>query len=226
MKHTLGAVLLAVSAAAAGAAEPGGAAAYAAMGIKPGDVLNSTVVTTSVLPGGDKQVVALVSYLTGKKDEANAVNVRLEVFRRDGEKLVPAYSRDFGKENGGLVGRGELELVDLDGNEVKELFLSYDDFRDKLITQRKGEVLTADRGSFRIVWSGEVEYDATRAAREVPQGRRDRFARTLDPAASLKTKGQSIVFQKKTTAVAGERLAEPQKARESFPWTPEPPAQH
>jgi hypothetical protein len=226
MRAGLRALCLAAGVAAAPAAEPGGTSAYEAMGIKTADVLSGTVLNASVFPGGEKQVIALVTYLTGKKDEANAVNVRLEVFRRDGEKLLTAYARDFGKLNQGLVGRGELELVDLDGDSVKDIFVTYDDFRDKLITQRKGEVLTAERGSFRIVWSGEVEYDATRAARDVPQGRRDHYVRTLDPGASLKTRGQSVVFQKKTTAVAGERLPEAKETREWFPWTPGAPAQN
>jgi len=205
------------------AVEPVAPSAYAAMKIPAGEVLNGTVLSATVL-GGDRQVVALVTYLTGNKDEVNAVNVRLEVFRREGASLVSVYARDYGSENGGLVGRGELELVDLDGDDVKDIFVEYDDFHDKLITLRRGEILTQGRGTFRTVWTGAIEYDATKAAREIPAARRDRFSRRLDVPASLKTRGLNVVFGKTTTAVAGERLTEPKMTREAFPWKPEEPA--
>ena len=68
---------------------------YQAMGIAPTKVMNGSVLTAKVLPGTDKQVVALVTFLTGRHDEAGAVGVRLEVFRKDGERLETAYARDY-----------------------------------------------------------------------------------------------------------------------------------
>ena len=73
----------------------------AALGILSKDVLSGSVLTARVLPGDSKQIVAVTTYFTGKRGDADAVNVRLDVFRREGERLAPVYSRDFGEENGG-----------------------------------------------------------------------------------------------------------------------------
>lgn len=190
---------------------------YRTMGIKAGDVMSGSVLTALILPGKDKQVVALVTYLTGKKDEANAVDVRLEVFRRQGDKLESLYSRDYGKENGGYVGRGDIQIVDLDGDGLSELFVTYDLAKDRLIQDRKGEVIVRD-GAFRVSWVDSVQYDATRAARDLPADRRDRFVRELDVPGTIRTKGVSLLFDKKMIAVAGERLAEPKVSKEAVPF--------
>jgi len=92
-------------------AEPISKDVYKLMHLDTKDVLTGPILTSRVLPGmaGDpKQVVALVTYMTGKHEEANAVNVRLEVMRKEGEGgLASLYARDFGKENGGFVGHGD-----------------------------------------------------------------------------------------------------------------------
>ena len=75
--------------------------AYRALGIKPQKILVSTVLNSPVLPGGDKQVVCIATYLTGKKSRSEAVNVKFGVFKRSGDRLVPVYERDFGAERGG-----------------------------------------------------------------------------------------------------------------------------
>lgn len=194
-----------------------GVTVYRMMGIKAGDVLNGSVLSAQVLPGKDKQVVALVTYLTGRKDEANAVNVRLEVFRRQGDALEQVYSRDYGKENGGYVGRGDIQTVDLDGDGVQEIFVTYDLAKDRLIQERRGEIIVRD-GKFSACWADSVQYDATRAARDLPADRRDRFTRELDVAGTIRTKGVSLLFDKKTIAVAGERLAEARVSKEAVPF--------
>jgi hypothetical protein len=68
-----------------------------------------------------------------------------------------------------------------------------------------------------------MTYDATRAARELPAERRDRFVRKIDPARTLKTHGESLMFTKTTIAVAGERLPEPKVSTEAFPFRKEGP---
>jgi hypothetical protein len=193
---------------------------YAAMGIKPRDVMTGSVVTARVLPGEAKQVVAMVTFFTGKKDDANAVDVRFEVYRKDGAALVPVYPRDFGREKGGFVGRGELELLDLDGDGVSEIVVSYDQLANPLVQRRVGEVIVHDPSGFRVAWTGDLEYDATRAARDVPEERRDRFVRTLDPAATMRTHGITLFMTKKVIDVAGERLPEPKSVQEAFPLRP------
>jgi hypothetical protein len=214
-------LLLALAlAASARAGADTAAEAYGAMGIASGDVLSGSVLTARVLPGEAKQVVAMVTYLTGKKDEAGAVNVRLEVFRRDGGALVSLYSRDYGKESGGFVGRGEVELVDLDADGAAEIVSYYDLLPNPLVQRRVGEVIVRESSGFRVAWSGDVEYDATRAARDVPAERRDRFVRKLDPGATLKTRGITLFMKKKVIAVAGERLTEPTEIVETFPLRP------
>ncbi|MBZ5638686.1 MAG: hypothetical protein LAO51_08000 [Acidobacteriia bacterium] len=196
--------------------------AYGAMGIKAADVLSGSVVAARVLPGEAKQVVAMVTYFTGKKDDASAVDVRLEVFRKDGNALVEVYSRDFGNENGGFVGRGDLELLDLDGDGVSEIVVSYDQLSNPLVQRRSGEVIVHEPSGFRVAWTGDLEYDATRAARDVPQDRRDRFVRKLDPGATIRTHGITLFMTKKVIAVAGERLPEPKEVKETFPLRPAP----
>lgn len=193
---------------------------YQQMGIKPKDVMNSSVVTAKVLPGDAKQVVAVVTYLTGKKDEVNALGVKLEVYRQDGKALVPLYSRDAAKENGGYVGRGEVALLDLDGDGVNEIGLYYDNLKNSLIQERKLEVIVYDGGTFRVAWSGAVSYDATKAVRDIPQERRDRFLRKLDFANTRRTKGVTLFMTKTMIAVAGERLPQPREVQETFPLKP------
>ncbi len=190
---------------------------YDAMNIKAGQVLAGSVLLARVVPGESKQLVAAVTYMTGKKDTANAVNVRLEIFATAGETLTSIYARDFGEENGGYVGRGELEIVDLDGDGVNEIIVTYDNYRDTLIKERRGEVLFHGAGGFEKVWDGSVKYDATRAARSVPAERRDRYKREVDVVETLRTKGDALVMKKTMIAVAGERLAEPKVILESYP---------
>jgi hypothetical protein len=196
---------------------------YKQMGVRAKDVLNSSVLTIKVLPGGDKQVVAVVTYLTGRKDEVNALNVRLDVYRTEGERLVPVFTRDAGKENGGYVGRGEIAVLDLDGDGVNEIGLYYDNLRNELIQDRRLEVIVYDGTSFRVAWSGSSSYDATKAVRDVPQERRDRYIRKLDFANTRRTKGITLFMTKTMIAVAGERLPQPKSIQETFPLKPEEP---
>jgi hypothetical protein len=196
---------------------------YKQMGIAVKDVMNSSIATARVLPGEAKQTVAVVTYLTGKKDESNALGVRLEVFRTEGDKLVSLYSRDATKENGGYVGRGEVAILDLDGDGVSEMGLYYDNLKNELIQERKLEVIVYDGTAFRVAWSGAVSYDATKAVRDVPAERRDRYLRKLDFANTRRTKGITLFMTKTMIAVAGERLAQPKQIQETFPLKPEAP---
>jgi hypothetical protein len=194
--------------------------AYRAMGISPGEVLTGTVLTAKVLPGPDKQVVAVTTYFTGSRDKDEAVNVRLDVFRRSDEQLTPIYGRDFGTESGGPVGEGELQLIDLDLDGINEIIATYRSFLDPLIEQRLGDVVVNEDGDFRSAWSGPLDYDATKAARNVPLERRDRFRREFDFANTMRTRGITLFINKQMIAVAGERLAEPKIVQETFPLRP------
>lgn len=221
--RSLAMALVLLAAAPAGVARADTAIeAYTAMGLKPQNVLSGSVMAARVLPGADKQVVAMVTYLTGKRDEATAVNVRLEVFAQRQNSLSPVYSRDFGKENGGYVGQGEVQLVDLDGDGVNEIIATYDNLKDPPIEERTGEVILRDSGGFRTAWSGAVEYDATRAARKLPAERRDHFEREVDVIRTLKTHGLTLFMAKKMIAVAGERMPEPKIVTETFPLRSRP----
>jgi len=196
---------------------------YKQMGIKVKDVMNSSVATARVLPGDAKQVVAVVTYLTGRKDEANALGIRLDVYRAEGEKLVPLYSLDASKENGGYVGRGEVAILDLDGDGVSEIGLYYDNLKNDLIQDRRLDVLIFDGTSFRLAWTGSVSYDATKAVRDVPLERRDRYLRKLDFANTRRTKGITLFMTKTVIAVAGSRLPQAKQIQETFPLKPEEP---
>ncbi|HJQ97589.1 MAG TPA: YkgJ family cysteine cluster protein [Candidatus Polarisedimenticolaceae bacterium] len=186
------------------------------MGIKVGDVMNSSVLTGRILPGEDKQTVAVVTYLTGKKDEANALGIRLEAYKGEGANLTPIYSRDVAKENGGYVGRGEIALLDLDGDGINEIGVYYDNLKNGLISERRLDIIVREGDTFRVAWTGAVEYDATRAVRDVPQERRDRFLRKVDLANTRRTKGVTLFFTKTVVAVAGERLPQPRQVQETF----------
>jgi hypothetical protein len=196
---------------------------YKQIGIKAKDVMNSSVATARVLPGEAKQVVSVLTYLTGKRDEVNALGVRLDVYRTEGEKLVPLFTRDAAKENGGYVGRGEVAILDLDGDGVNEIGLYYDNLKNELIQDRRLDIIVYDGTSFRVAWSGSVSYDATKAVREVPQERRDRYLRKLDLANTRRTKGITLFLTKTMIAVAGERLPQPKLVQETFPLKPEAP---
>jgi hypothetical protein len=196
---------------------------YKQIGIKAKDVMNSSVATARVLPGEAKQVVSVLTYLTGKRDEVNALGVRLDVYRTEGEKLVPLFTRDAAKENGGYVGRGEVAILDLDGDGVNEIGLYYDNLKNELIQDRRLDIIVYDGTTFRVAWSGSVSYDATKAVREVPQERRDRYLRKLDLANTRRTKGITLFLTKTMIAVAGERLPQPKLVQETFPLKPEAP---
>ena len=193
------------------------AAAYEAIGIDTADVLAGTVLQAIVLPGGEKQVVSLVTYFTGEKTKEGAVNVRLDVLRAKGNQLAPIYTRDYGAENGGFVGEGDLQLVDLDRDGVNEIVVSFSTFADPLIDQRLGEVILYEKDGFQTAWAHPVKYDATRAARNVPLERRDRYERELNLINTMRTRGITLFFDKKVIAVAGERLPEPKLIQETFP---------
>ena len=209
-------------------AEPISKDVYKLMHLETKDVLTGPILTSRVLPGlaaDPKQVVALVTFMTGKREESNAVNVRLEVMRKEGESdLTSLYSRDFGKENGGYVGHGDIELVDLDGDGVNEIIVTYDSYKDPLVTERRAEVLLQDGGTFSTAWTGAVDYDATKAVRTVPQERRDRYTRALDIPGTLKTRGVTLMVKKTMLAVAGERLDPPKVVQETFPLRAAPPS--
>lgn len=193
-------------------------AVHRAIGVKARDVMSGTILNATVLPGREKQVVAMTTYFTGAKEKELAVNVRLDIFRWSHEKLVPVYHRDLGKENNGNVGRGELQLVDLDLDGVSEIIITWDDHSDSLIRQRRGEVIIRIGDEFKTAWSGAMEYDATRSARKVPVERRDRFVREIDHEKTMRTRGVTLFMQKTVIAVAGERLAEPKVVQETFPF--------
>jgi hypothetical protein len=194
-----------------------GTQVYEAMGLKPQQVLSGSVLTSRLLPGEAKQVAAVVTYLTGRKGEDDAVNVRLEVFATVGGSLSSVYARDLGQENGGYVGQGDLELVDLDGDAVNEIIVTWDTFREPLIDERRGEIIFYRDDGFESLWSGAMKYDATRAARKVPLERRDRYKREVDVVATLKTQGVTLYTNKTVIAVAGERLPQPKVVVETFP---------
>lgn len=196
--------------------------AYRAMGVAPTDVLSGTVLTARVLPGDDKQVVSITTYFTGVREQSEAVNVRFDVFQRRGEALTPIFSRDLGAENGGSVGRGDLQLIDLDADGVNEIILAFDSYTEPLIDQRLSEVLLHGGKGFVTAWAGPVEYDATRAARGVPAERRDRFRREIDFPATMRSRGKTLYVEKQMIAVAGERLPEPKLVQETFPLASEP----
>jgi len=196
---------------------------YKQLGVKAKEVLNSSVATARVLPGDAKQVVAVLTYLTGKKDEVNALNVRLDVFRTEGDTLVPLFTRDAGKENGGYVGRGEVAILDLDGDGVNEIGFYYDNLKNDLIQERHLDIIVYDGAAFRVAWSGSASYDATKAVRDVPLDRRDRYLRKLDLVNTRRTKGITLFMTKTMISVAGERLPQPKQIQETFPLRPEEP---
>lgn len=195
---------------------------YEAMGLDKGQILSGTQLVGKLVPGEDRQVVCLATYLTGKKDKSQAVNVMLAVLREQGDELEPIYSSDYGATYGSLVGDGNLQLVDLDRDGVAEIVVSFDSYADPLIEQQLGEVILWEDSGFRVGWAGPMEYDATKAARTVPVERRDRYRREIDLPNTLRTRGVTLFFKKTMIAVAGERLPEPQVVEETFPLRPRP----
>lgn len=193
------------------------AEAYREMGLQVKDVLSGTALTAKVVSGDAKQFVTVTTFMTGAKEKSDAVNVRLDVFERAGKRLKSVYTRDFGAETGGYVGDGNLQLIDLDLDGVNEIIVSFEYYADPLIQQTLGEVLLHEESGFRTAWSGALEYDATKAAREVPTERRDRFVREINLGATLRTHGVTLFMNKQVIAVAGERLPEPKIVQETFP---------
>ena len=197
-----------------------GVEVYEAMGVDKGAVINGTQASARVLPNSEddeKQIVCLVAYLSGKKDKATAVNLKLAILRDGADGLRPVWEQDFGAKYGGFVGEGDLQLFDLDRDGLSEMIVTFDLFSEPLIRQRFGEVIVWEESSFETGWSGAFEYDATKAVRDLPVERRDRYKRELDYASTLRTRGVTLFFNKTMLAVAGERLAEPKVIEETFP---------
>jgi hypothetical protein len=199
-----------------------GSQAYKALDIDVGDVLAGTVLSARVIPGAQKQVACVVTYFTKQGNKTDAVNVRLGLFERRGEELSLLYARDFGEEQGALVAGGDLQLLDLDRDGVSEVIVCYDSFEDPLIEQRICEVILQEDAEFRTAWAGPVSYDATKAVRDVPKERRDRFTREFDWAGTIRTRGLTLFMTKKVVTVAGQRLAEPKLVQETFPLRTKP----
>ena len=191
--------------------------AYRALDIEPKDVVVGNVLTADVIPDGGDEVVVVVTYFTGKKERREAVNVRLAVLRRVAGRLEPLFERDYGAIRGGNVGRGELQLADLDRDAVHEIIVNFEDASDPLIARRRGEVLYWRETSFVVGWEGETAYDATREARSVPPDRRDRWKREVDIVETLRTRGLTLYMTKTVYAVAGEALPQPKRLTETFP---------
>ena len=199
-----------------------GTKAYKALGLKPQDVLTGTVVKARVLPSNQEQVICIATYLTGKGDKGDAVNVRLGVFDNFGEGLVTLYTRDFGKDEEGYVANGDLLVMDIDRDGVSEIIVSFDDFSDPLIEQRLGEIILHDGQKLDTAWVGLMEYDATKAARDLPAERRDRYVREFDWGNTLRTRGATLFVKKNVIAVAGEMLPEPRVVEETYDLRGEP----
>lgn len=193
-----------------------GVQAYEAMGIDKGKVISATQASAQVLPGDEKQLVCLVAYFSGK-GKNSTVKLRLGVLQGDEKNYAIAWEHDFSAKYDGKVGEGNLELLDLDRDGQAEIIVNFDLFSDPLIRQRFGEVIVWDEEGFRTAWSGPVEYDATKAVRDVPVERRDHFVRELDLINTLRTRGVTLFFNKTMIAVAGERLVEPKVVEETFP---------
>ena len=193
------------------------AAGYRELGIKPTQVLSGTSLEAKVVPGEGKQFVMVTSYLTGTKKERYAVNVRLDVFQDLGNRLIPVYTRDFGEEQDGFVGDGDLQVFDLDRDGIAEIVVTFRRFHSPVIDERHAEVIGYGADGFRTRWVGPFEYDATKAVREVPEERRDRFRREIDLEATLRSRASELHLDKQVIAIAGERLATPRNIDEVFP---------
>jgi hypothetical protein len=191
--------------------------AYKALGIEAGSVMNGTTFNVQVIPGDERQLVCMTTYLTGKKEESIALEVRLDVLMPRGGELVSLYSRRFGEENGGYVADGNLQVLDLDRDGVSEIIVTYGSFTNPLIDLVLGEVIFYGKDNFETVWKGPMEYDATRAARDIPAERRDRYLRQLDPIATMRSGGATLFFNKSMITVAGQRLPTPKTVKETFP---------
>jgi hypothetical protein len=213
------ALLLAVSALVSGAATRADTQfdAYRALGIEPKDVLVGTVLNADVVPDWGDEVVAVVTFFTGQRAREQAVDVRFAVLRRVAGRLEPVVQRAYGERHGGKVGRGELQVLDLDRDGIEEIVVTYDDASDPLVRRRRGEVHLWRDGTLAIGWEGEMAYDATRDARGVPGERRDRWSREIDVVGTMRTRGLTLYLTKTVYAVAGETLARPKQVSETFP---------
>lgn len=216
------AVLAGVATVASAAQSPNQYEVFLAMGLKPKSVLTGTVLRGDVLADPGEEVVAIATWMTGAKDKAQAVAVRFAILTEDGGRVRLLQKTDYGDRYPGGVGRGEIELLDVDGDGRREILVTFDDYADRLIERRRGELLHGVGGALAVGWEGEVSYDSTREAREVPPERRDRFVRTINYGETLKTRGVTLYFDKKVYAVAGETLPQPQVVLESFPLKPPP----
>ena len=96
--------------------------AYKALGLEVADVLTGTVFQVQVRPDAGKEIIAVVTAFSGKKQNDQAVEVHFVIFRETDDALEKVYHRQFREEAGGAVAQGELQLLDFDTKIIDAAF--------------------------------------------------------------------------------------------------------
>lgn len=184
------------------------------------NVLSRTTLKSDVTDAPGKETVVLTEFLTGKSEEADAIDVILTVYENRQEGAVPTWGRDYLKEWGGPLAGGELSLVDLDGDGRNEIMVSMHHGDDPGRVNVEAEILWAVGGSFVRAWNGPIRVDTSGA--DLPVERRERYTREIDFDRTTRTRGGMIFFNKKISMTAGVQIEPASVIGESFPLRARP----
>ena len=178
------------------------------------------VYVTTTMSVGPNLTATLTEYFTGEKNEKTAMNILLGVHvMEDGKRRLVA-SRDYNADAGGYVSRASLELIDLDRDGIKELFVTYH-HNEKLETTRiEMDVLRLAGDKLMLLWNGPVRLNTTAPAAGMAPSDRDQYVREIDYAKTTAGRGRKLYFTRTVSVAAGASLDPPRVLNEEFPLTP------
>lgn len=182
-------------------------------------VISRTLLSADLDGDGIQEQVVLVNRLTGKREEATALDVLIGIYRDSGNEAPPLWSRSILRATGGPCHGGEVILVDLEGNGPPELLLSYSVSVDSTRRERHGELFRWEGGTARMVWSGILELDTSRDE-GTPPAERTRFKRELDLPRTLAARGRTLFLTKQILVAAGVELPSARTIGESAALPP------
>lgn len=179
----------------------------------PSKKLISRTIFSSDLDGnGVSEEVVLINRITGSRDIERTFDVQIGVYGADDALL---WSESILETLGGPCYGAELTLVDLEGDGLNELVLTYLAADGPSRWEGRGVVYRWELGRAHRVWSGVLRLDNSRD-QEVPPSERTAFRMELDIPKTIGARGRTLFFEKRMTMVAGVSLDAPRALVERF----------
>ncbi|UCF66694.1 MAG: hypothetical protein JSV80_13015 [Acidobacteriota bacterium] len=173
--------------------------------------LTLTRTKTDLDGDGRPEGLVLVNALTGEHapDRASEVIFGITAPESDGDRGDLLWVRHAMKQTGRPAHDGEMSALDLDGDGVSELILTWDRSLSAERVERWAEIYTLELvENPRKVWEGFWERDSRRDP-QTPAAEREWMRREIDYAATRRAAGLGIVFLSTHGMIAGQPLDPP-----------------